>query len=195
MELFFWISSIVIVVLQYFNHKYLGQGNLKRAYPLAVVIYTMYAIVETALALTNPNQMGIMVFNLVNGWALYNAVIGIRRLKREEREKEHMTWATPYIEQLKEPGDTVSFRPKGNSMVPLIRSGNLVTVRKFVEADFRTLKKGDIVLCKVNGKQYLHKVYSVEYSVSGPMVLIGNNKGRTNGWTSKIYGIVTGVEA
>lgn len=189
MELFFWISSIVIVVLQYFNHKYLGQGNLKRAYPLAVVIYTMYAIVETTLALTSPNQMGIMVFNLVNGWALYNAVIGIRRLKREEREKEHMSWATPYIQAL-ETQDTVQFRPKGNSMVPLIKSGELVTVRKFVDADFDMLKKGDIVLCKVNGKQYLHKVYSV----AGNRAQIGNNKGHVNGWTSAIYGIVTGVE-
>jgi uncharacterized membrane protein len=191
MELFFWTSSIIIVVLQYFNHKYLGQGNLKRAYPLAVVIYSMYAIVETTLAVINPNQMGIMVFNLVNGWALYNAVIGIRRLKREEREKEHMTWATPYIEQLKEPGDVVSFRPKGNSMIPLIKSGNLVTVRKFVDADFDSLQKGDIVLCKVNGKQYLHKVYSI----SGSRAQIGNNKGYINGWTSTIFGIVIGVES
>ncbi len=50
---------------------------------------------------------------------------------------------------------------------------------------------GSIVLCKVNGAQYLHIVKAV----SGERFQIGNNRGRINGWTSRhnIYGIVTNV--
>lgn len=187
MTVFFWVTSILLVILQYFNHKLLGQGDLKRAYPLAIVIYTIYAIVETTLALTQPAQMGIMVFNLVNGWAVYNAILGIRRLKKEE----HMSWATPYIEAL-ETQQTVQFRPRGNSMSPLIKSGELVTVEKF-DGDFSKLKRRDIVLCKVNGKQYLHLVLQI---VKHPdQAQIGNNKGGVNGWTRNVYGKVIKVES
>lgn len=190
MTVFFWVTSILLVILQYFNHKLLGQGDLKMAYPLAIVIYTVYAIVETTLALTQPAQMGIMVFNLVNGWAVYNAFIGMRRLKREE----HMSWATPYIKAL-ETQQTVQFRPRGNSMIPLIMSGELVTVEKFDNTykAWENLKRGDIVLCKVNGKQYLHLVLGVDSGKDRAQ--IGNNKGRVNGWTHNIYGKLVKVEA
>lgn len=188
MELFFWISSVMIVSLQYFNHKYLGQGNLKKAYPIAIVVYIMYGVVETTLALVNPTQMGIMVFNLVNGWALYNAVKGMRRLKLEEQ----MSWADLYIEDLKHQ-KTVTFRPRGNSMVPLIKSGQRVTVEKIdlSNGDWSKIQKNDIVLCKVNGKQYLHLIYQKDQATG--RVQIGNNKGHINGWTATVYGKVIEV--
>ena len=90
-----------------------------------------------------------------------------------------MSWATPYIEQLKE-GKEVSFRPSGNSMSPKIKSGELVTV----SPDISDLKKGDIVLCKVKGNQYLHLITGID----GERYQISNNKGRVNGWTRQIYG-------
>ena len=98
-----------------------------------------------------------------------------------------MSWATPYIEQLLE-GKTVSFRPRGNSMKGKVNSGDLVTVKPLD----RPLKNGDIVLCKVRCNHYLHLVKAVRKS----QVLIGNNRGRTNGWTpnSAIYGICIKVE-
>lgn len=97
-----------------------------------------------------------------------------------------MSWATRYIEQLKA-GETVQFRPHGNSMTGLIASGQLVTVEPVGE---RVLRKGDIVLCKVNGNQYLHLVKACG---AGARYLIGNNRGGTNGWTglAQIYGICT----
>jgi hypothetical protein len=51
---------------------------------------------------------------------------------------------------------------------------------------------GDIVLCKVNGMQYLHLVTAI----NGDKFRISNNKGRINGWTnrSKIYGKCVKVE-
>lgn len=98
-----------------------------------------------------------------------------------------MTWASGHIERLKA-GETVSFRPKGNSMVPLIKSGELCTV---APAQGVALKKRDVVLCKVGGAQYLHLVTALR----GDEVQISNNRGRVNGWTprSKVYGILTDV--
>lgn len=99
-----------------------------------------------------------------------------------------MGWATHYIAQLKE-GQTVSFRPRGNSMSPKIESGQLCTVEP-VEAN--SLQPGDIVLCKVAGSEYLHLVKAVQ----GGRYQIGNNRGRINGWVGAngIYGRLVRVE-
>lgn len=91
-----------------------------------------------------------------------------------------MGWASSYIQSLQE-GTTVQFRPRGNSMIPLVTSGALVTV---VPCRTEEIKKGDIVLCRVRGKEYLHLVKAVK----GATFLIGNNVGRTNGWTSSVFG-------
>lgn len=71
-----------------------------------------------------------------------------------------------------------------------IESGQLVTVIPI--GDESWLKKDTIVLCKVNGKQYLHLIKAVENG----RFQIGNNKGRINGWVSRdaIYGICVKVE-
>jgi hypothetical protein len=93
-----------------------------------------------------------------------------------------MGWATGHIARLKE-GETVSFRPRGNSMTGKIESGQLCTVEP-VEAEL--LEVGDIVLCKVKGSEYLHLVKAIQ----GKRFLIGNNRGRLNGWitANSIYG-------
>jgi hypothetical protein len=88
-----------------------------------------------------------------------------------------MGWASGYIEKLKV-GEAVSFRPRGHSMSGKIESGQLC----FVEPvhDISGLKKGDIVLCKVNGSEYLHLIKAIQ----GQRFQIGNNRGRINGWIS-----------
>jgi len=98
-----------------------------------------------------------------------------------------MSWATHYIERLKE-GKTVQFRPRGNSMKGKINSGQLVTVEPL---SGRKLQKGDIVLCKVNGNQYLHLIKAIQ----GDRYQIGNNIGRINGWVNihSIFGICTSI--
>ena len=65
-----------------------------------------------------------------------------------------MGWATPYIDRLKK-GETVQFRPRGNSMSGRIESGQLCTV---APVNSEELQVGDIVLCKVNGNQYIHLI-------------------------------------
>jgi hypothetical protein len=88
-------------------------------------------------------------------------------------------------------GATVSFRPTGSSMVPLIRSRQLVTV---APVDPRAVEVGDIVLARVAGSVYLHLVSALERG--GSRVQISNNRGRVNGWTSypRVYGICTAVD-
>lgn len=103
-----------------------------------------------------------------------------------------MSWAKNYIEKLQK-GETVSFRPKGNSMKPKIESGDLVTV----SPDLKDLKDGDIVLCKVKGRHYVHLVKSVKTTGDKKSYLIGNNKGGINGWVGSncIFGRVTEVSS
>ena len=58
-----------------------------------------------------------------------------------------------------------------------IESGQLCTV---APCDPTSLEAGDIVLCKANGREYLHLVKAIQ----GPRFQIGNNRGRINGWVT-----------
>lgn len=86
-------------------------------------------------------------------------------------------------------GQTVSFRPTGQSMKGRIESGQLCTV---APVDPATLSVGDIVLCKVGGNEFLHIVRAID----GARFQIGNNRGFINGWLgpSAIYGKCVRVE-
>jgi len=99
-----------------------------------------------------------------------------------------MGWASEYIARLRA-GEAVQFRPRGNSMRGKIDSGQLCTVEPVAAA---TLQVGDIVPCKVNGKQYLHLVKAIQ----GRRFRIGNNRGRVNGWVGEngIFGKCTRIE-
>ncbi len=75
-------------------------------------------------------------------------------------------------------GETVTFRPTGNSMVPLIHSRDEVVV---APVDPSLVEVGDIVLTRVSGSVCIHLVKAVD---SGRRrVLIGKSRGGTNGWT------------
>src|SRR6267143_1261134 len=87
-----------------------------------------------------------------------------------------MGWASGHIEKLRN-GETVSFRPRGNSMSGKVESGQLCTIKPVESA---TLKVGDIVLCKVNGREYLHLIKAIQ----GARFQIGNNRGHINGWVT-----------
>jgi hypothetical protein len=91
----------------------------------------------------------------------------VRRLRRER-----VGWASSYIEKLRR-GEAVSFRPRGNSMAGKVESGQLCTVEPI---DPTSLNVGDIVLCKVNGREYLHLIKAIQ----GQRFQIGNNRGRIN---------------
>jgi hypothetical protein len=99
-----------------------------------------------------------------------------------------MGWADGHIKLL-QGGVTVKFRPRGNSMVGKISSGDLCTVEPL--GDY-VLEAGDVVLCRVNGNQYLHLVKAIQ----GDRYQIGNNHGRINGWVTRrqIFGRLIAVE-
>ncbi len=99
-----------------------------------------------------------------------------------------MSWADAYIASL-QAGETVQFRPRGNSMQGKIESGQLVTVAPATHP----VAAGSVVLCKVNGSQYLHLVRAVGQD---GRYQIGNNKGHVNGWctAANVYGVVVAVE-
>ena len=73
--------------------------------------------------------------------------------------------------------------------MPRIKSGQLCTVEP-VEPFL--VEVGDVVLCKVQGKEYLHIVKAIQ----GGCFQIGNNKGHINGWVSprQIFGRLVKVE-
>ena len=99
-----------------------------------------------------------------------------------------MGWASDYIQRLRS-GETVQFRPRGHSMAGRIASGQLCTVQP---VDPQALTPGDIVLCKVHGREYLHIVKAIQ----GPRFQIGNNRGHINGWITAgaLFGLCTKVE-
>jgi len=96
-----------------------------------------------------------------------------------------------HIESLQQ-GQAVKLRPHGNSMVPIIKSGQLVTLEPApAPDDFRI---GDVVLARVQGAVRLHKITAIDRAQG--RVQISNNHGRVNGWTGygKVYGILVKVE-
>ena len=108
-----------------------------------------------------------------------------------------MAWNSGLLEQLRR-GELGRFRPHGNSMTPLIKSGQLVTVEPLeLRGDRagrgeRFVEIGDAVFCKVGGRFMLHKVTAFragQYQIS-------NNHGHVNGWTmaKNLFGLVTQVE-
>lgn len=103
-----------------------------------------------------------------------------------------MSWAKNHIEKLQK-GETVSFRPKGNSMKPKIESGDLVTV----SPDISSLEVDDIVLCKVKGNHYVHLIKAIKTEKEKKLYLIGNNKGGINGLIglNSVFGKVVSVSS
>jgi hypothetical protein len=97
-----------------------------------------------------------------------------------------MGWASGYIAKLRA-GETVQFRPRGNSMRGKIEPGQLCTVEP---ARPEEITIGDIVLCKVNGREYLHIVRAIQ----GQRFQIANNHGHINGWTKTIFGRLSKIE-
>ena len=91
-----------------------------------------------------------------------------------------MHWADHAIKELRG-GRQVWIYPSGHSMEPLVSHRDEVLL---APVTIDNLSKGDVVLCKVCGQVYLHKVLAVR----DRQAQIGNNRGRVNGWTTSVYG-------
>lgn len=124
--------------------------------------------------------------DLVADPPVLRVVVG--QTKKQERKKMHARHRA-VIARLQN-GETVSdYREGGNSMTPIIKHRQPVTIKP---VDVSKLEKGDVVLCKVRGNVYTHKVVGLREG----QAQIGNNHGRVNGWTSlnNVFGIVVSVE-
>jgi len=77
-----------------------------------------------------------------------------------------------------------------------VKDGEVVTLRPLGHRE--RVKPGQVVLAKVNGRLYLHLVKAVQDRGPGKeqRVLIGNNKGKLNGWTGErnVYGVLVEQE-
>lgn len=96
------------------------------------------------------------------------------RMKRHERTVA-----------LLESGKDAKMRVFGNSMLPLIKTKSVVVYRP--TNDYQV---GDVVFVKIGGNYLTHKITKID---SKGRYMIANNKGRENGWASKIYGRVIAV--
>lgn len=94
-----------------------------------------------------------------------------------------MNWK---VEKL-EAGESFITKEQGNSMIPLIKSGQL---HRLVPANWEEVNVGDIVYCKVSGRFYTHLVKAKDNRRG---CLIRSNKGSINDWTKNIYGKVVEV--
>lgn len=90
------------------------------------------------------------------------------------------------FERLKSELDTAGtgkMKAFGNSMLPILKSGSLLTFEKANNYEI-----DDIVFCKVKGRYIdAHKIVKKD---SNKGFLIANNHGYENGWTKIIYGRV-----
>lgn len=81
--------------------------------------------------------------------------------------------------QLMEGTPQITIKPRGHSMEPLIKDRQEVTILRLTDDD--PLSVDDIVLAKVSGHIYLHKITAIQ----GDRIQISNNHGHVNGWTSR----------
>jgi len=85
-----------------------------------------------------------------------------------------------------ETSGTGKMKAFGSSMLPILKSGTLLTFERVSEYEI-----GDIVFCKVKGRYIdAHKIVKKD---SNKGFLIANNHGYENGWTRIVYGrVITG---
>lgn len=88
--------------------------------------------------------------------------------------------------ELEEKG-TGKMKAFGNSMLPIIKSGSLLTFQKQDSYEI-----SDIVFCKVKGR--FIDAHIITKKDSSGKYMIANNKGYENGWTKVIFGKVINVD-
>lgn len=86
-------------------------------------------------------------------------------------------------------GREVQIPAPGNSMAPLVKNGQRIVLSP-IEGE---AEKGDIVLAKISGHYYIHKVSGIRRTKSSILYQISNQSGHVNGWTNQVYGKVTKI--
>lgn len=101
-------------------------------------------------------------------------------------------WAQSAIDTLAT-GQRARLQVFGNSMRPRILSRSFVTL-----APRLAYAVGDVVLVDIEGRTRLHAIRELGTQAhdAGPMVLIGDERGRIDGWVpvTAIHGVVVEIE-
>lgn len=75
--------SIITVIIMVTSHRFLSKGQLKFVYPLNIIGFSLYLVIETMLALHDPSQWAVLLFNITNLIGLISAIQGYYRLNNE----------------------------------------------------------------------------------------------------------------
>ena len=92
-----------------------------------------------------------------------------------------------YKQKLLEEGKTFETSEKGNSMIPLLKSGQKHILAPINLTD---VKVGDIVFARVGRAYFTHLVTAIDPKKGAQ---ISNNKGHVNGWTKNVFGKVINI--
>lgn len=82
----FTVLTCIVIPANMVAQWLLSKGKLKFAYPMLMFVYALYITIETMLALNDPSQISILLFNIVNVWAFAMAFKGAKRLREQEKE-------------------------------------------------------------------------------------------------------------
>jgi hypothetical protein len=75
--------TVATLGLQVAHLYYYGEGRMRTAYRLGILVFAGFMVLETVLALRTPDQHAILLFRITNGWGLWSCIKGLRRLGRE----------------------------------------------------------------------------------------------------------------
>lgn len=96
------------------------------------------------------------------------------------------------IKKQLEKGNLVYHWELGDSLYPLIRSGEYCLIKPIKPSE---VKRGDIVFCSVYGGYMVHQVWEISYgsSLDVPWFKIGDSHSSIFGWTIEVFGIAKGT--
>ena len=86
----FQAITVLVVILQMIKYWYVKETakhpeKIEYVYKLNILVFIGYAIVETTVGLSNPAQMSVLLFNIVNVWSIIMNTKGLLILKENKK--------------------------------------------------------------------------------------------------------------
>lgn len=78
------VVSVIACLLTMISSYLVAQGRLKAVYLIGVINGSLYVILNAAIAFADPSQVGVIVLIIPSAWGVAMAVVGLRRLQREQ---------------------------------------------------------------------------------------------------------------
>jgi hypothetical protein len=74
---------VALVVSNMTSHFLLQRGDTYSVYRINIISFTLYIVIETWLAIRDPSQWSVILFNVSNVWALSMAIKGFLRTRHK----------------------------------------------------------------------------------------------------------------